>query len=499
MYKTLICSIALAMLLSIASGALALTITTENGNGADAYLSNDSQQSPNTNTGAEVRIRAFRQLADTRSKTGYIRFDLSEVAGDMSDAILTFEATYLKGSAKTVEVYGLMDGDGDLWDEGTVTYNTAPGMLSATLGNSALDTTMVTLLGTITVPAVGDAYPVRFSSNPTDLPLADFLGSDTNGLVTFIFIGTNNEGEIASKEHETFIAPTLTLPNASLGASTNPNPANGAVNVPLDVVFSWNTGVDPCDPNVTNQAITGHYLWLSPPYNPLSPPSGAGWWGDPLVQTIFISSDTNPADGQVDETGSYTPAGGVQKDAFYYWAVDESLGAASENDVNNLILGKTWSFRTVTSAPVVDAGESIVTWLKDGATTVSLNGTVTDVTGDVTATTWSVVSLPDATTVNIANMLAAATTATLTATGQYTLELYAKDAAQNEDSDQMVINVYTDSCEAAKNNPNGYTAPSYDFNDDCKVDFMDFAVFAAMWMQDESLMEDALYDPDTIP
>ena len=96
-------------------------------------------------------------------------------------------------------------------------------------------------------------------------------------------------------------------------------------------------------------------------------------------------------------------------------------------------------------------------------------------------------------------MLAAATTATLTATGQYTLELYAKDAAQNEDSDQMVINVYTDSCEAAKNNPNGYTAPSYDFNDDCKVDFMDFAVFAAMWMQDESLMEDALYDPDTIP
>jgi hypothetical protein len=84
-------------------------------------------------------------------------------------------------------------------------------MLPATLGNYALDLSMVTLLGTITTPAAGDPYPVRFSSDPTDLPLGDFLIADTNKLVTFIFIGANNEGEIASKEHETFMAPTLTL------------------------------------------------------------------------------------------------------------------------------------------------------------------------------------------------------------------------------------------------------------------------------------------------
>ena len=210
-WKILLAAIVLVAFLEVSAQSVTV-ITTEDGNGADTYLTNDSQQGPDTNTSAEVRMRAFRQLADTRSKTGYIRFDLTGAAEpDLADSYLTFEATYLKGSAKVVDVYGLIDGDGDSWDESTITYNTAPGMLPATLGNYALDLTMVTLLGTITTPAAGDPYPVRFSSNPADLPLADFLGADTNNLVTFIFIGTNNEGEIASREHETFMAPTLTL------------------------------------------------------------------------------------------------------------------------------------------------------------------------------------------------------------------------------------------------------------------------------------------------
>jgi hypothetical protein len=210
-WRILLAAIVLAAFLEVGAQAVMVT-STEDGNGADAYLANDSQQGPDTNTSAEVRMRAFRQLADTRSKTGYIRFDLTGAAEpDLADSYLTFEATYLKGGAKGVDVYGLIDGDGDSWDESTITYNTAPGMLPATLGNYALDLAAVTLLGTIATPAAGDPYPVRFSSNPTDLPLADFLGADTNNLVTFIFIGTNNEGEIASKEHETFMAPTLTV------------------------------------------------------------------------------------------------------------------------------------------------------------------------------------------------------------------------------------------------------------------------------------------------
>ena len=55
-----------------------------------------------------------------------------------------------------------------------------------------------------------------------------------------------------------------------------------------------------------------------------------------------------------------------------------------------------------------------------------------------------------------------------------------------------------DDCEAAKNHPDGYTAPTYDFNDDCAVDFIDFAMFAMSWLEDAALAEDGRYDPDAI-
>jgi hypothetical protein len=273
-----------------------------------------------------------------------------------------------------------------------------------------------------------------------------------------------------------------------------PQPSTGATGVPLDQVLSWTTALDPNDANVPNPAITAHNLWLSIAYDPMNPPDAPNWQ-DPSVQVIEIPADTNPADGNVDPIASYSPTG-LQRDALYYWIVDESLGAVSTEDWENIIEGAMWSFKTVTSAPEVDAGRNILTWLKEGTTTVDLSGTVTDATGDVTATTWSVVSLPPDSAVSIANNSAAATTATLTVTGTYVLELHAVDAALNEEADQMEISVYGDSCEAAKNNPNGYTAPLGDVNNDCKMDFIDLAILAASWLDDASLTEDILYGPN---
>ncbi|MHC4206071.1 MAG: LamG-like jellyroll fold domain-containing protein [Planctomycetota bacterium] len=274
----------------------------------------------------------------------------------------------------------------------------------------------------------------------------------------------------------------------------NPQPANRAAGIPLDQALSWTTGLDPNDPNVPNPAITGHNLWLSIAYDPLNPPDAPNWQ-DPRVQVIQIPADTNPADGNVDPNVSYSPTG-LQRDALYYWIVDESLGAENTEDWENIIVGALWSFETVTSAPEVDAGSSILTWLKEGTTTVDLSGTVTDATGDVTATTWSVISSPPDTTVDITDVSATATTATLTATGLYALELHAVDAALNEGSDYMEIEVYEDSCKAAQNHPDGYTPSPYDFNFDCKVDFLDLAMLAAAWLEDASLTEDVLYDPN---
>jgi len=303
---------------------------------------------------------------------------------------------------------------------------------------------------------------------------------------------------IAASGHDTLSISTPAGANPT--QTHDPQPENGAKGVPVvGTVLSWKTGVDPADPNSPNPNITAHYLWVSKPYDPTNPPSGPDW-NDPGVQQFTIGADTNPADGSVDPS-ALKAIGGLQRDSLYYWVVDEGLIGSSgplEADPAKIIWSTTWSFETVTSVPEVDAGSSIVTWLKAGTTTVDLNGTVTDATGDVTSILWSVVSSPAGSTVNIANNSVAATTVSLTETGRYILELFAKDAAQNEDSDMTKINVYGDSCEAAKNDPNGYTAPLYDFNNDCRVDFEDFAMFAPTWLEDESLTGDVLYDAGTI-
>ena len=280
----------------------------------------------------------------------------------------------------------------------------------------------------------------------------------------------------------------------------DPQPDVGEEGVVVtNATLSWRTGLDPADSNNPNPNIIEHYLWLSKPYNPMNPPAGPDW-DDPAVQTFTIGADTNPADGNVDPNASKAVPG-LQKDSLYFWAVDEGLTGSSgplETDPAKIIVGHTWIFRTETTGPQVDAGDSVVTWLKEGTTTVDVNGTVADGTGDVTVIRWSVLTAPFGATVDIANTAVAATTATLTETGTYVLQLYARDATMLEDSDAIEIKVYNDGCEAAKNSPDGYTAPPYDFNGDCIENFNDFALFAARWLEDASLMSDLLYDAGDI-
>jgi hypothetical protein len=356
MFAKRVCFICVAAVLVAAGSASALSITTAVGNGADTYLANDSQSGigtngPDTTHGAEIRMRAFRQLADTRSKTGYIRFDITGIAGDMSGATLTFDATYLKGGARTVEVYGLIDGDDDFWDESTITYNTAAGVIPnppTTLGNCVLDTAKVTLLGTITVPAAGGTYPVTFSSTPADLSLTSFLDADKNGLVTFLFIGTDNEGEIASKEHETFNPPTLNLPNAGMGPRTSAlylNPANEANDVSRDVVLSWTPGAFAATHDV--------YLGTS-----LDDVSNAGR-SNPLGVLVSQGQDANTCEPPVRLAFSQT----------YYWRIDE-VNAPPDAKI---FPGAVWSF---TTEPVVYRMQNIIATASSSAANVTPANTV---------------------------------------------------------------------------------------------------------------------------
>jgi len=126
-----------------------------------------------------------------------------------------------------------------------------------------------------------------------------------------------------------------------------------------------------------------------------------------------------------------------------------------------------------------------------------LNGTATDSSGNLSLVEWSVLATPSGATVDIANPAVAATTATLTETGTYILRLYARDTTMLEDETAIEIKVYNNSCEAAESLP-GYVAPEFDFNGDCQTNFIDFALFAAKWLEDTRLPADHTYDAGTI-
>jgi hypothetical protein len=283
----------------------------------------------------------------------------------------------------------------------------------------------------------------------------------------------------------------------------NPNPADGEEGVLVaGAHLSWSTGTDPSDANNPNPNIKEHYLWVSNPYDPMTtetmPPQ---WWNEPGVSPITIPADWDGVGEPVDPNITW-PVPGLLPNSLYFWVVDESLGASGPTDWDNLILGNTWSFETETTGPEVDAGPSVVTWLKDGTTTVDLDGSIAGGVGNVTKM-WTLVRSPNDVAVDIADASAVQTTVTLSETteaGPYLLQLHAIDSSVPalEDADMMRIDVYNNNCEAAQESPTGYTAPPYDFNGDCIENFVDFALFAHRWLEDTSLSADLKHDPGEI-
>jgi len=134
----------------------------------------------------------------------------------------------------------------------------------------------------------------------------------------------------------------------------------------------------------------------------------------------------------------------------------------------------------------VNAGADIMTWLQDGSRTGTLDATVTD--DDPYTVRWTVVSEPVPGAAVIQTATAEDTRITLSATGQYVLQLEASDG-EYAGSDTVTINVYNDSCEAAQSVP-GYLPLVGDLNGDCRVDDADLALLQENWLKDNSLTDD---------
>jgi len=149
-------------------------------------------------------------------------------------------------------------------------------------------------------------------------------------------------------------------------------------------------------------------------------------------------------------------------------------------------IGPIFSFYADNLAPRVDTGADIATWLQDGAKTGVLDATVID--EEATTVQWSVVSEPNEGMAVIEDGNAEDTNVTFSALGEYVLELMASDG-EYTGSDTVTINVYNDSCEAAKSLPD-YVPIVGDLNGDCKVDDLDMALLEENWLKDNSLTDD---------
>jgi hypothetical protein len=196
------------------ASAAIIDLDTASGNGADSYISTWPGE-PDANFGTTDTIYLKNDWGTGFvNRKGYVRFDLSSVNEPIDDASLSLsfvEDTHTTSAVWSFNVYGLSDGHaGENWSETGITWNNAPanntssggsllGGQASHLGSFEIDTSTL---------VAGDA--VTFSSSG----LTSFLQSDTDDLVTLVFIRPDltltNVG-FATKEHSEFAPPTLTL------------------------------------------------------------------------------------------------------------------------------------------------------------------------------------------------------------------------------------------------------------------------------------------------
>ncbi len=385
---------------------------------------------------------------------------------DISGGSLTAAGAYV-GVDNSIG-HGILNMSGGLFSTGTLHIGwSGIGTLNMTGGTIELSDNLVVpgLRGTGTVNLLGGtiyADDLRLTSDTglmnitTGTLILD--GDDTAALQTFIDDGwlTAYGGRgIVDMDYDVRNKGKTTVTASSL---LNPNPADGATVAAGEVELSW-TMLEPIIPGLAVSVDV--------------------YFTDNLR---LLEEFTDPAAIQIVSKQNVTSViVQTQPKTWYYWAVDTYMG-----DAIDPILGPIFSFYADNLPPEVNAGADIVTWLENGSRTGSLDATVTD--DDAFTVQWTVVSEPSEGTVIIENVNTEDTNITLSAVGEYVLQLEASDG-EYAGSDTVTINVYNDSCEAAQSLPD-YVPIVGDLNGDCTVDEADMALLEENWLKDNSLTDD---------
>ncbi|UCD51187.1 MAG: hypothetical protein JSW27_00875 [Phycisphaerales bacterium] len=192
---------------------------------------------------------------------------------------------------------------------------------------------------------------------------------------------------------------------------------------------------------------------------------------------IGTQADLSDFEKVVDKKAATSVQVDTVKGTRYFWAVDTYAPGTEEPT-----WGPIFDFYADNLAPVVDAGDDVTTWVVDGSVDVALAGAVID--ADPTTTTWTVVSQPDdpnSADAAIADPAAPDTNITLSALGEYVLELQADDG-EYQGTDTVTINVYSDGCAAAQSLPD-YVPLVGDLDQDCDVDQDDMDLLLENWLE----------------
>jgi hypothetical protein len=209
-----------------------ISISTAVGNGADASISEAAGIAGGNGTAAQLNAR-WTGSSGTNNELVMLRFDLSQVkAGSIANATLDLTAFQDMGN-HTLRVYGLEhETSGQIWDELTISFANAPGVLfDANSGTRSLNMDDLLLLGEFSTSGAEEGDSISFT-NPDLSVFLNLLAyrEDGSAEVTLLIerqTSSASQTQFASKE--------------AMSLSTG-SPADAGTYAPrlnLDAVWNW--------------------------------------------------------------------------------------------------------------------------------------------------------------------------------------------------------------------------------------------------------------------
>ena len=281
----------------------------------DGHVSNDTDEGPDTSPGGSG-MHCRNQGG--RRRVGFVTYDLAEAQSQGANFSNVSFSNYGHDTG-FVNVYGVLEQYEDLVTDG-LTWNTAPGVQNDP--PPAIDTDVVLDLADVTEILLTFNAPTRGTRESTDTSeaLANFLNSDTNGFVAFMFAPEGNSAAIVrtvemGEEGGTWLEGDI---SGSREKAHKPSPEDGALHPDTWVTLSWTPG---------GYAVS-HDVYLGENFDDVNNGTGDTFQGN-QSSTFYIAGFPGNAYAE-----------GLVPGTTYYWRIDE----VNQADPNSPWRGDVWSF-----------------------------------------------------------------------------------------------------------------------------------------------------------